>query len=110
MQATDGLLSDRPGGAARIVGGAITGIGFIGGGAIVKHGTSVLGTATAAALFATGAVGIAVRLADVIPALVAHVAASASLAGAASGMAGYDDTSYRIRLMALVRGFVGVAD
>lgn len=24
-------------------------------------------------------------------------------------MAGYDDTSYRIRLMALVRGFIGVA-
>jgi TnpA family transposase len=53
--------------------------------------------------------GYAVRLADVPPALVAHVAASAGLAGAASEMAGYDDTSYRIRLMALVRGFIGVA-
>ncbi len=53
--------------------------------------------------------GYAVRLADVPPALIAHVAASAGLAGAASEMAGYDDTSYRVRLMALVRGFIGVA-
>jgi len=53
--------------------------------------------------------GYAVRLADVPPALVAQVAASAGLAGAASEMADYDDTSYRIRLMALVRGFIGVA-
>ncbi len=53
--------------------------------------------------------GYAVCLADVPLALVAHVAASAGLAGAASEMAGYDDTSYRIRLMALVRGFIGVA-
>ena len=54
--------------------------------------------------------GYAIRLADVPPSLVAHVAASAGLAGAASEMAGYDDTSYRIRLMTLVRGFIGVAN
>ena len=53
--------------------------------------------------------GYAARLADVPAALVTHVAASAGLAGATSEMAGYDDTSYRIRLMALVRGFTGVA-
>ena len=53
--------------------------------------------------------GYAVRLANVPPALVAHVAASAGLAGAASEIAGYDDTSYRTRLLALVRGFIGVA-
>jgi len=53
--------------------------------------------------------GYAVRLADVPPALVAHVAASAGLAGAAPEVAGYDDTSYRVRLLALVRGFMGVA-
>lgn len=62
VQATESLLNGHPEGAARIVDGVITGIGFIGGGAIVKHGTSVLGTATAAALWATGAVGIAVGL------------------------------------------------
>jgi putative Mg2+ transporter-C (MgtC) family protein len=42
--------------------GVITGIGFIGGGAILKTGASVRGTATAASLWATGAVGAAVAL------------------------------------------------
>ena len=47
---------------ARIVEGLITGVGFIGGGAIIKHGSSVRGTATAASLWATGAIGTAVGL------------------------------------------------
>jgi putative Mg2+ transporter-C (MgtC) family protein len=47
---------------ARIVEGLITGVGFIGGGAILKHGSSVQGTATAASLWATGAIGAAVGL------------------------------------------------
>jgi len=62
VQASETLLAHHPEGAARIVDGIITGIGFIGGGAIVKHGTSVLGTATAASLWATGAMGVAVGL------------------------------------------------
>jgi putative Mg2+ transporter-C (MgtC) family protein len=62
VQATETLLASEPAGQARIVEGVITGIGFIGGGAIIKHGTSVLGTATAASLWATGAVGVAVGL------------------------------------------------
>lgn len=62
VQATEALLSHHPEGAARIIDGVITGIGFIGGGAILKHGTSVLGTATAASLWATGAMGVAVGL------------------------------------------------
>jgi putative Mg2+ transporter-C (MgtC) family protein len=48
---------------ARIVEGVITGMGFIGGGAILKAGGEVHGTATAAALWATGAIGVAVGLA-----------------------------------------------
>jgi putative Mg2+ transporter-C (MgtC) family protein len=53
--------------------GVITGIGFIGGGAILKTGASVHGTATAASLWATGAVGAAVALGsyDVAVAIVA---------------------------------------
>ncbi len=39
--------------------GVITGIGFIGGGAILQLGKTVRGTATAAGLWATGAIGIA---------------------------------------------------
>lgn len=45
---------------ARIMQGLITGIGFIGGGAILKGGGNVEGTATAASLWATGAIGLAV--------------------------------------------------
>jgi len=45
---------------ARIVQGLMTGIGFIGGGAILKHGMSVRGTATAASVWNTGAIGAAV--------------------------------------------------
>lgn len=42
---------------ARIVQGLMTGMGFIGGGAILKHGMSVHGTATAASVWTTGAIG-----------------------------------------------------
>jgi putative Mg2+ transporter-C (MgtC) family protein len=46
---------------ARVVYGIITGIGFIGGGAILKKdGGHVSGTATAASLWTTGAIGVAV--------------------------------------------------
>lgn len=45
---------------ARILEGLITGMGFIGGGAIIKHAGEASGTATAASLWATGALGAAV--------------------------------------------------
>jgi len=48
---------------ARIVQGIITGIGFIGGGAILRSGERVLGTATAASIWSTGAIGVSVALA-----------------------------------------------
>jgi putative Mg2+ transporter-C (MgtC) family protein len=44
----------------RIFQGLITGIGFIGGGAILKQPEVVHGTATAASIWATGAIGAAV--------------------------------------------------
>lgn len=47
-------------GQARILEGVITGVGFIGGGAILKHAGRASGTATAASLWATGALGAAV--------------------------------------------------
>ena len=40
--------------------GLITGIGFIGGGAILKSNGSVRGTATAASIWNTGLIGVAV--------------------------------------------------
>lgn len=45
---------------ARVLQGIITGIGFIGGGAILKSKGSVSGTATAASIWTTGLIGIAV--------------------------------------------------
>lgn len=47
---------------ARIVYGVITGMGFIGGGAILKHKAEVAGTANAASLWCTGCIGVAVAL------------------------------------------------
>jgi putative Mg2+ transporter-C (MgtC) family protein len=45
---------------SRVMYGIITGIGFIGGGAILKDRGNVSGTATAASIWSTGAVGTAV--------------------------------------------------
>ena len=45
---------------ARLIQGLMTGMGFIGGGAILKREGHVEGTATAASLWSTGAVGAAV--------------------------------------------------
>lgn len=45
---------------ARVIYGVVTGIGFIGGGAILKQGGHISGTATAAAVWCMGAIGFAV--------------------------------------------------
>lgn len=50
----------QPDAEARVLYGLMTGIGFIGGGAILKEGGNVSGTATAAAIWTTGAIGAAV--------------------------------------------------
>lgn len=47
---------------SKVIAGVITGIGFIGGGAILKDKSHVSGTSTAAAIWSTGAVGIAAGL------------------------------------------------
>jgi putative Mg2+ transporter-C (MgtC) family protein len=62
VQASENLLVHSPDGMAKVIEGLITAIGFIGGGAILKQGSSVQGTATAASLWATGAIGVAVGL------------------------------------------------
>jgi putative Mg2+ transporter-C (MgtC) family protein len=51
---------DSTDGEARVFQGIITGIGFIGGGAIFKGENSVQGMASAASLWNTGAIGLAV--------------------------------------------------
>ena len=54
------LAGEDPTARARLIQGLMTGIGFIGGGALIKQGGSVRGTATAASVWATGAIGAAV--------------------------------------------------
>ncbi len=61
------ILNRMPGAEAftassRVLQGLVAGIGFIGGGAIVRDGMSVQGTATAASIWNTGAIGAAVAL------------------------------------------------
>jgi putative Mg2+ transporter-C (MgtC) family protein len=62
IQATEQAIANSPEALARIVEGVIVGMGFIGGGAILKQNGAVVGTATAASLWATGAMGLAVGL------------------------------------------------
>jgi len=62
VQATEQAVANSPEALARIVEGVIVGMGFIGGGAILKENGAVIGTATAASLWATGAMGLAVGL------------------------------------------------
>ena len=62
IQASESLLAEHPEALARVLEGLITGMGFIGGGAILRQQDSVKGTATAASLWVTGAIGAAVGL------------------------------------------------
>lgn len=79
VQAAEGTMRGEAEAMARIVEGVITGIGFIGGGAILKNGGEVHGTATAASLWATGAIGVAVGLANYDVAVVVCVFTIATL-------------------------------
>ena len=54
------IVDGDPDALSKLLYGLMTGIGFIGGGAILKDGASVQGTATAASIWNTGAVGAAV--------------------------------------------------
>ncbi|MEX0790076.1 MAG: MgtC/SapB family protein [Actinomycetota bacterium] len=54
----------------RIASNVVTGVGFLGGGAIIKHGASVSGLTTAASIWVTAALGLAVGLGSYFPATV----------------------------------------
>ena len=73
VQGTEHIMRNDPEATARIVEGLITGVGFIGGGAILRLQDSVRGTATAASLWATGAIGTAVGLESYDVAIVVSV-------------------------------------
>jgi putative Mg2+ transporter-C (MgtC) family protein len=62
IQGAESFTAGHPEALSRIIEGLLAGMGFIGGGAILKNSGSVRGTATAASLWVTGAIGIAVGL------------------------------------------------
>jgi putative Mg2+ transporter-C (MgtC) family protein len=58
-------LGEDPEASTRVLQGLLSGIGFIGGGAILKHGTGdVVGIATAATIWNMGAIGAATGFGD----------------------------------------------
>lgn len=64
---------DSTDGEARVLQGIITGIGFIGGGAILTSKGSVKGTSSAASIWNTGAIGVAVAFSRLEIAIVLSV-------------------------------------
>lgn len=62
VQGVETMMKDDVEAIARVLEGVIAGIGFLGGGAILQQRNVVHGTATAASLWITGAIGVAVAL------------------------------------------------
>jgi putative Mg2+ transporter-C (MgtC) family protein len=79
IEAAETMAAGHPEALARVMEGVIVGMGFIGGGAILRLKNSVHGTATAASLWVTGAIGVACGLAAFDVALVLAVVAFATL-------------------------------
>jgi putative Mg2+ transporter-C (MgtC) family protein len=79
IQAAETFAATSPEAMARIVEGLIAGMGFIGGGAILRRDDSVKGTATAASLWITGAIGVSVGLGSYDVALILSLATIVTL-------------------------------
>lgn len=79
VQAAEPITATHPEALARVIEGLITGMGFIGGGAILRRGDSVKGTATAASLWITGAIGVAVGVGSLDVAIVLAVITATTL-------------------------------
>ncbi|SFB63741.1 putative Mg2+ transporter-C (MgtC) family protein [Rhizobium sp. NFR07] len=79
IQAAESVTVGNAEATARIVEGIINGVGFIGGGAILVGKLGTRGTATAASIWATGAIGTAVGLGAYDTAIVLSVVTFATL-------------------------------
>lgn len=73
------IVGDDPGSHGRLLSGLVAGIGFIGGGAILKGNNSVNGTATAASILSTGILGAAVAYGLFEIAILISITTSATL-------------------------------
>lgn len=88
---------------SRIAAQVVSGIGFLGAGAILKYGTSVRGLTTAASLWATAAVGMAAGAGALIVALVTTgliVFSLGPLNWVINRLRGNEQQLFRLRLMA----------
>ena len=65
----------------RIASNIVTGVGFLGGGAIIKHGASVRGLTTAGSMWVTAAVGLACALGSYVVAVATTAILLLSLVG-----------------------------
>ena len=79
VEAAETFTLHEPDAQSRVIEGLLAGMGFIGGGAIMKTGSSVHGTATAASLWITGAIGVAVGLGAVDVAVILAIITFATL-------------------------------
>lgn len=79
VETVETLTRDDPAAMARVLEGIIAGVGFLGGGAILQQRRSVRGTATAASLWITGAIGVAAGLGSFDVALVLAIFTMATL-------------------------------
>ncbi len=80
----DALLSSSPRTVldpSRIAAQIVSGIGFLGAGAIILHGTSVRGLTTAASLWVVAAIGMAIAFGMYVPAAVTTAAVLLALWG-----------------------------
>ncbi|KQQ46090.1 MULTISPECIES: MgtC/SapB family protein [Rhizobium/Agrobacterium group] len=73
IQAAETITLGNAEATARVVEGLINGVGFIGGGAILVGKMGTRGTATAASIWATGAIGAAVGLGSYDTAIVLSI-------------------------------------
>lgn len=73
------LFPDSPGDPSRIAAQVVSGIGFLGGGAILRHGFNVKGLTSAANIWAVAALGLAIGAGFLLPATIALVICLLSL-------------------------------
>lgn len=79
IQAAETITLGNAEATARVLEGLINGVGFIGGGAILVGKMGTRGTATAASIWATGAIGAAVGLGSYDTAIVLSIVTFATL-------------------------------
>jgi putative Mg2+ transporter-C (MgtC) family protein len=68
-------------GVERVASNIVTGVGFLGGGAILKYGATVKGLTTAASLWVTAAIGLGVGVGSYVVTVVTTVALLLALVG-----------------------------